>query len=178
MARTHFAQLGWQGMPVHISIGDINADGSLLDRLNLHILSSPTATSALEEWCRHFAIGQGPLQVQIVASSQAARGNRCTGYRRINLIRGDALLSIAEIRYRLGALGADMLRVLEESNIPFGEVIRALQPRRLTTLVRVGTQESCLDRNPVLIHHATVLDAIGRPIARVRESYQGSLISF
>lgn len=167
-----------QGMAVRISAGEIDASGTLLDRLNLHILSSPTATSALEEWCRHFSIGQGPLQVQIVASSQAARGKRCTGYRRINLVRGDALLSVAEIRYSLRALGAEMLRALRETNIPFGEVVRALQPRRLTTLVWVGTKESGQDCGPVLIHHATVLDAIGRPIARVRENYQGSLISF
>ena len=142
--------------------------------LRRHLLSHTTATAALAAWCERRGIGSGPIQTSVLQRAVSSRGARDVGYRRVKLLRGDAVLSFAEIRYRCDVLNPAMTRTLEQTKSPFGEVVAPLDPRRVTTFARF-----CADplAEIVLFHHATVLDRCGRPIARVRESYQGVLVA-
>lgn len=151
--------------------GEINriAGVGLLSR---HLLAHATATEALAVWCEEYGIGDGPIRTEVLHRAVSRMGERSIGYRRVRLLRGAAFLSSAEIRYRCDVLSPAMLRALGETTAPFGTVVAALGPHRVTTLARFlagGPGQS------VLIHHATVRDRCGRAIARVREAYQGIL---
>jgi len=145
-----------------------------ISQLNRHILAHSTATEGLASWCEAYGIGDGPIRTNVLQNAVSPRGERDIGYRLVKLVRGDVFLSVAEIRYRRDALSVDMKRQLEEASIPFGQIVAPLGPRRITTLAKFSTDWSADD---VLIHHATVLDRSGCPIARVRESYQDILVA-
>ncbi len=144
---------------------------SLLSR---QLLVCATATDCLAAWCETHGIGDGPIRTKVSQGAVSSSNAGAVGYRRVKLLRGAAFLSAAEIRYRCDALDPAILRNLAETDIPFGKLVAPLNPRRITTFV--GTFGE-LSAECVLVHHATVLDGSGRPIARVREAYQRVLVS-
>lgn len=147
--------------------------------LSGYLSACATVTQGLAGWCRARGIGDGTIRTQVLQRAVIQRGERNIGYRRVRLMSGEAFLSTAEIRYRLDALTASMTRALEETSVPFGEVVAGLGPRRITTFAQtVGGAQSIGGEMPecILVHHATVLDRFERPIARVREAYQRVLI--
>ncbi|MBU1212247.1 MAG: hypothetical protein KJ587_13365 [Alphaproteobacteria bacterium] len=150
---------------------DIADEIGLLSR---HLRAYATASEALEAWCEPRAIGEGPIRAEVAGSAVSSSGRRAIGYRRVRLLRGAAFLSTAEIRYRCEALSPAMILTLEETDVPFGVVVAPLRPHRVTTLARIAGDRPT---QIVLIHHATVVDRCGRPIARVREAYRDSLIA-
>jgi hypothetical protein len=79
-------------------------------------------------------------------------------------------MSRAENWYVPGRLTPEMNRALETGDTPFGTAIRPLQPTRRT----LGVQ--WLPGATAFRHRALVLDAGGRPLAFVVESYPRSIV--
>jgi len=121
---------------------------ALLQTLQAEILSSNSATVTLERWCRDHDLSRVPVirarQVTSpaeggeVTASTELRGHLRLGpqervrYRRVELACGAHVLSIAENWYVPGRLTAEMNRLLDTTQTPFGKVIQALHPHRET----------------------------------------------
>jgi chorismate-pyruvate lyase len=118
-------------------------------------------------------------------------------YRRVRLRCGEHVLSEAENWYLPGRLTPEMNHALDTSDTPFGRVVAPLEPFRRTFEARLfwsplpeGWERSseavppCLSAGPLAIpgalfeHRALVLGRDNRPIAEVREVYQGALLAF
>ena len=118
-------------------------------------------------------------------------------YRRVRLRCGDHVLSEAENWYLPGRLTPEMNHALDTSDTPFGRVVAPLEPYRRTFAARLlwsplpegwerspGSVPPCLSTGPLTIpgelfeHRAIVLGRDNRPIAEVREVYQGGLLAF
>jgi len=159
----------------HAEAGDYALKGRI-DLLRRHLTGQQTATAVLTAWCKSRGLGDGEIRTEILESSLSGSRTRQTGYRRVRLFSGAAFVSAAEIRFRCEALSDDMLRELRVTRRPFGAVVAALGPRRITTLAEAPAGGWHSRAGHVLLVHATVLDRHGRPIARVREVCQGTLV--
>lgn len=147
-----------------------------IERLRTHLAASATATEALESWCLVRGIGSGAIRTEVLAQGRVSNKERRIGWRRVKILRGDAFLSLAEIRFRSEAMTPAMLESLAAGAIPFGAIVKDLEPQRTTThwYDRPSTGQNA--DHVILFVHATVLDKSGRPLARVREAYQRLLI--
>lgn len=151
-----------------------------VNELNRHLMAHGTATAALVQWCRMYGLSDGRIRTCVLDQSLPAKpsdGRRGIGYRRVELLSGPHVLSAAEIRFRCEALSPDMLFALQSSDKPFGAVVAPLGPRRITTFAEILSVSTEDHPGSVLVHHATVVDGRGRPIARVREVYQTVLVA-
>jgi hypothetical protein len=147
-----------------------------IERLRAHLAASATATEALESWCRPRGIGSGPIRTEVLAQAGVSNKERGIGWRRVRLLRGEAFLSLAEIRFRSEAMTPAMLESLAAGAMPFGAVVKDLEPQRTTTYWFDRPLTGQRDDDVILFLHATVLDKSGRALARVREAYQRLLI--
>jgi hypothetical protein len=117
---------------------------ALIETLNAEILSSTSATSTLESWCREHALAQPAVvvahrvdtaaQTPPVAPRQDLQvsARETVRYRRVELTCGDRVLSIAENWYVPGRLTAQMNHLLETTQTPFGKAVQSLRPHRET----------------------------------------------
>lgn len=115
-----------------------------LDRLNADLLGQDSATATLQHWCeahgsppglKIVALRVGGQDKAAGAAERAALGvgsDEPLRYRRVRLACGDRILSEADNWYRPEALTAEMNRALDESETPFGVVVRSLGYRRRT----------------------------------------------
>lgn len=153
------------------------------ETLNARLLAARSATAVLEQWCgeHHFA---DPPRIRALPDRRAHRAPHAdvraalqvatdepVRYRRVRLFCGDRLMSQAENWYVPGRLTPAMNQALETGDTPFGTAIRALQPTRRTLGVQWWPGATALR------HRALVLDATGRPLAFVVESYPRSITS-
>jgi len=153
------------------------------ETLNARLLAARSATAVLEQWCgeHHFA---DPPRIRAQPDRRAHRApdrdvraalhlapDEPVRYRRVRLRCGERLMSQAENWYVPGRLTPAMNHALETGDTPFGTAIRARQPTRRT----LGVQ--WLPGATVFRHRALVLDAAGRPLAFVVESYPRSIMS-
>jgi hypothetical protein len=115
-------------------------------------------------------------------------------YRRVQLRCGTRLLSDAENWYVPSRLTPEMNRLLDSTNTPFGRVVQPLAPYRRTfadSLLwmplpagwdRSTTTAPCASAGPLRIppalfeHRALMYGSDQRPIAELREVYQGSAL--
>lgn len=175
-AAVHFAKA-----PMDHSLAAIwrETAATRVNDLNRHLLGYQTATAALAQWCRMRRLGDGEIRICVLDQSFPATSKswRRTAYRRVKLFCGTHFLSTAEIRFRCEALSADMLGELRATDRPFGVVVAALGPRRVTTVVKTLSGSTEGHQDSVLVHHATVFDRHDQPIARVREFYQAVLVN-
>jgi hypothetical protein len=117
---------------------------ALIEILNAQILASTSATLTLESWCRVHGLAT-PAQVIARAQSGAERApsdqqrqelqvdaQEPVRYRRVELLCGDVLLSVAENWYVPSRLSASMNALLESTQTPFGKVVLPLRPHRET----------------------------------------------
>ena len=181
---------------------------ALLQTLNASILASRSATASLENWCRNHALASDPTIVarpvpsvgQAPTVEQRQRLEVNAGdevkYRRVQLLCGTRILSEAENWYVPSRLTPEMNRVLETTQTPFGRVVAALEPYRLTFAVELlwsplpdGWERELIQQPRAtadvlaipgaLFMHRAVLYASGhRPFAEVREIYQRDLLAF
>jgi len=115
---------------------------ALMETLNAQILASSSATLALEDWCRRHGLA---VPAQVIARRQSGPELAATDqqrqelqvdaqepvrFRRVELLCGDVLLSIADNWYVPGRLSAAMNTLLETTQTPFGKVVRPLAPHR------------------------------------------------
>ncbi len=181
---------------------------NLLLDLNLALLHSRSATLVLEAWCRDHAMAAEPRivadrvqtpgkppsaeQLQRLRVSDASQ----LRHRSVALRCGAHVLSKADNWYVPERLSADMNRVLETTDTPFGKVVADLQPRRRTIQVQTlwspmpaGWTCTRFDLPPdklnpleipaALFQVSALLEAAdGQPISEVNEVYQGALLDF
>ena len=162
-----------------------------LDDLNNHILAAPSVSEALETWCQVNGIGLGAtLRADVLerraadatkSNDQARQGGELS-YRRVRLVRGDAVLACAEIWFAAELLPDEMLVALESTDCPFGLVIAPLQPKRrnLSVIAHDGLEAVGNDTSglrPLLEHRACVLTGEGVELAVTREVFLEPLIN-
>lgn len=115
-----------------------------MQQLNADLLSHDSATATLQHWCETHGSPAGlkikALRVRGADKAAGPEERAALGvgadeplrYRRVRLACGDRVLSEADNWYRPGRLTAAMNRTLDETDTPFGVVVRALDYRRRT----------------------------------------------
>jgi chorismate-pyruvate lyase len=184
---------------------------ALLQTLNAELLSHDSATLTLERWCdsHHLAsparivaervegIDQPPTAQQRLELSVAATD--IVRYRRVRLRCGNLVLSEADNWYVPARLTADMNRLLDTTDTPFGRVVQALHFQRHTIaatmlwrplpegweLGRPASDSPGIDipgrlvaPAGVLQHRALLNLPDGKPISEVVETYTGNVLGF
>src|ERR1700688_4405681 len=117
---------------------------ALLQTLNANLLSHDSATLTLEHWCYVHRLASPARIVAVrVPDSQkpvSPEQRRELGvtpaepirYRRVRLLCGTVVLSEADNWYVPGRLTAEMNKLLDSTDVPFGRVVQALHFQRQT----------------------------------------------
>lgn len=152
-----------------------------------HLMSFPTATSALAAWISARGLCSDTIRAKVMEQaygSDVATRKGAIATRRVLLTCGSHVLSKATIVYRDYLLPAELRSQLQSTDLPFGEVVKSLSPCRRTTFADLmPAPRTLISRDqidpftPILELHATVTTADHGPIARVRELYGACLIS-
>jgi chorismate-pyruvate lyase len=183
---------------------------ALMQTLNAELLASRSATLTLERWCRDHALS-GAREAKVVArlirgeakpasAEQRQRlevaGDEEIRYRQVELVCGDRVLSRADNWYVPGRLTAEMNRLLETTDTPFGKAVLDLKPYRQTIEARlhwsplpagwesrkaaelVLTGGSEVPPQALFEHRAVLYTQGRRPFSEVREVYQRELLDF
>jgi chorismate-pyruvate lyase len=178
----------------------------LLQTLNADLLSHDSATLTLERWCVDHRLAAVPRIVaeQIHGADKAPTEEQrrelrvsqtdAIRYRRVRLRCGDVVLSEADNWYVPARLTADMNKLLESTDVPFGRVVQPLHFQRHTLSARVlwpllpegwemrpqterdGTGELTIP--PQVLEHRAVLNlSDGTPFSEVVETYTGNVLA-
>src|SRR6202022_2925378 len=117
---------------------------ALLQTLNANLLSHDSATLTLEHWCdvHRLASPARIVAVRVPDSDKpvSLEQRRELGvtpaepirYRRVRLLCGTVVLSEADNWYVPGRLTAEMNKLLDSTDMPFGKVVQALHFQRHT----------------------------------------------
>jgi len=183
---------------------------ALTQTLNGEILAGSSATRSLEQWCREHEMAADPTivarlvagVVKVPTAEQLQRLQVASAgdvkYRRVELYCGTHLFAEADNWYVPSRLTAEMNRLLEATETPFGYVVRPLQPYRRTFAVtrlwsplpagweqQSRPKERSGDRATALVlpkelfeHQAVLYTGDHQPFSEVDERYQGQLLAF
>jgi hypothetical protein len=181
---------------------------ALMQTLNADILASPSATLSLERWCRDHRLADEPkILARIVKTADRAPAveqrtrlqvdNReAVKYRRVQLQCGTHVLSEAETWYVPSRLTAEMNRLLDTTDTPFGKAVAALEPYRQTFAVKMlwsplpqgwehdstrlpaATGGALAVPDAIFEHRAILYAHDHRPFAEVDEVYQRDILAF
>jgi hypothetical protein len=122
---------------------------AVMQTLNAELLASRSATRTLEAWCAEHDLATAPRIVarrssEIDKPATAEQRRRLqvgeaevVKYRRVQLVCGEAVLSDADNWYVPGRLTAEMNRLLETTQTPFGRAVQPLEPYRQTFAVEL-----------------------------------------
>jgi chorismate-pyruvate lyase len=157
--------------------------------LNAELLGSRSATQTLERWCGDHHLAVEPTIVAHLmkgVEKQADAGQRQhlqvasageVKYRRVQLQCGTRVLSEADNWYVPGRLTADMNRLLETTETPFGTVVRPLEPTRQTLAVTMFWRDETQPVPAELFAHRAVLYTRDHvPFSEVYEVYQRAIL--
>ncbi len=157
--------------------------GDAVQQLKAEILASPSATQTLTAYCARLHLADPPViharkdAGPDRAPSPAIRRLLQVGaaepvrYRRVRLVCGDQILSDADNWYVPARLTAEMNHTLDETDTPFGAVVKPLDFRRRT--IKAQTLH---DPAHVLQVTALLVTAEGRPFSLVQENYSRVLL--
>jgi chorismate-pyruvate lyase len=177
-----------------------------LQTLNAALLSHPSATLTLEQWCsaHHLASDAKIVAHRVHGEDKPLPDGARTllgigpdepvRYRRVALSCGDVVLSDADNWYVPSRLTAAMNQQLDSSDVPFGKVVQPLHFRRQTLsadLLWSPLPEGWDSGAPlpapsgaalaipdhVLQHRAVLYTADNQPFSLVVESYTGHVLS-
>ncbi len=164
-----------------------------LEAFNLALLGHPSATAVLQRWCdantpeptpqivaRRVSAVHKPADAQVRALLQA-EADEPVAYRRVELVCGERVLSQDDNWYRPGRLTAEMNRLLEETETPFGVAAGGLGFGRrnlsATLLFRpVDGHGPMTVPREVLRQSALLATADGAPLALVVETYTSEVL--
>ena len=176
---------------------------SQLAQLNADLLSHDSATATLQAWCDLHGQGQRILARRIRTGLKDAspEDRKALGvgpdeplaYRRVQLTCGALVLSEADNWYRPGLLSPEMNRTLEETETPFGVVVRPLNFRRrtLSTTYLFRPLPGNWEETPrpiqvyrgglavpkdILRHRAVLVNAEGMAFSLVIETYTDAVL--
>ena len=179
-----------------------------VEKLNAMLLASQSATQTLNEWCAtlcgsetHSTQTKREIKARVIRGvnkplSAAKRRRLEVGpdepiaYRRVELMCGDQVLSEADNWYVAQRLSTEMNEALTSTDIPFGRLIRPLDPRRVTigaillwnplsptAQPRNDRPEASLPIPQALLKHDVILyRSNDKPISMVREVYKSELL--
>jgi len=181
---------------------------ALMQMLNVELLGSPSATRTLEKWCQtHQLAASATIVAQQVPDGDKTpqpeqlqrlevTGPEQVKHRKVRLFCGDQLLSEADNWYVPGRLTADMNRLLETTQTPFGKAVAPLEPYRQTISVKMlwsplpegwemgnPVHDDISRKQPLAIpdalfeHRAVVFGKDRKPIAEVHEVYQRPIVA-
>jgi hypothetical protein len=180
---------------------------ALVETLNATLLAARSATFTLDKWCAdHKLAGQAKIRARLVrgidkpvADEQRLRlqvdRNEPVKFRHVELACGERVLSEADNWYVPSRLTADMNRVLETTDTPFGRAIAELKPFRQTFAVEVLWKplEEGWEHRPIpadhpqqalamparlFEHRALLYTPDLKPISEVDEIYTGENLAF
>jgi chorismate-pyruvate lyase len=181
---------------------------ALIETLNADLLSSRSATTALEQWCGDHRLADNPTIVattiaddRLPATAEQRQrlqvsDGETVAYRHVRLRCGARTLSDARNWYVPSRLTPEMNRQLVSTDTPFGRVVRALEPyRRTFAATRLwsplppgwerGATPSRADAHgllempdALLEHRAVLYTREHLPFAEVDEVYQRQLLAF
>ena len=183
---------------------------ALTQTLNAEILASPSATQSLEKWCRDHKMAGEPIIVarviagidKVPATEQLQRlqvtSSSGVKYRRVELRCGGHVFSEADNWYVPSRLTAEMNKLLETSETPFGKAVQPLRPYRRTFAVTLlwsplpaGWEQQRRPSAPpgerarelvlpkdLFEHRAILYTSEHQPFSEVTERYQGQLLAF
>lgn len=157
-------------------------------QLSRRILGSDSATAVLQQICST----RGPELVRarqtdnraerspppwVRAALRRAHDERIQ-YRRVRLVCGDDVLSVADNWYLPAHLTPAMNEALLRTQTPFGVVARPLGFHRRTLVAAPVAPRARRSENPTLVlrHRAVLIDPRGRPFSVVEESYTTSAL--
>ncbi|HXP01236.1 MAG TPA: hypothetical protein VN813_12095 [Luteibacter sp.] len=180
---------------------------ALLQTLNATLLSHPSATLTLEQWCGAHALAP---DVKILArrvkgqdkplpdEERAALGigpDEPVRYRRVQLACGEHVLSEADNWYVPARLTPEMNQILDTTDQPFGKVVQALHFHRQTLsadllwspLPTGWEMDAPLPAqhkgalaipHEVLRHRAVLYTESNQPFSLVVETYTSEVLAF
>ena len=180
---------------------------ALMQTLNVDLLASRSATLTLERWCGEHRLAENPVIVALLiqGESKAATAEQRqrlqvtpdeeVRYRHVRLRCGSVVLSEADNWYVPSRLTAEMNRVLETTDTPFGKAVQPLEPYRRTFLVQrlwqvlpdgwdhaptaMRTTNKVLAIPQALFEHSAVLYTRDhKPFSEVDEVYQRQVLAF
>lgn len=164
---------------------------ALIETLSARLLAAPSATAVLEAWCAERGLAPDPriIAVRVPGPEKppgAARRERLAvgadepiRYRRVRLTCGGHVLSEADNWYVPSRLRPEMNAALDNSQAPFGYVVRPLGPsRRNLSLTMLWSPEKGGTPGPgePLFSVEAVLSAGGVPFCEVAETYTGAVL--
>ena len=151
-----------------------------LERLKHDLLSQSSATQVLTQWCARLRLADPPQihAVSVPAPNGADAGVRAllkvdatqaVRHRHVRLTCGGHVLSEADNWYVPGRLTLAMNRVLDQTDTPFGAVVRPLNFHRQTLAAAPAA-------GAVLQVKAVLLTPQQQPISLVIENYTADLL--
>jgi hypothetical protein len=160
-----------------------------IQALNAEILGSRSATTTLERWCRDHGLANPPRLVAHVVSGASKTPSseqlqrldvtrpRDVMYRRVRLQCGSHVLSEADNWYVPARLTAEMNRVLETTDTPFGKAVAPLEPYRRTFAIKLLWSDTTFPIPDALFEHRAVLYTRDhKPFSEVSETYRRDLL--
>ncbi|BEV71845.1 hypothetical protein THUN1379_13270 [Paludibacterium sp. THUN1379] len=193
---------GWQDdMPTRVKAL------ALLQSFNVTLLTQPSATRTLQQWCADHQLAPGARIVAVrdrtsakAAGPQVRQALKVDGqtplnYRRVQLHCGSKLLSEADNWYVPARLTSAMNHTLETSDLPFGTVVAPLHFSRRTLSATLLWQplppgwenqpwQTASSSQPLpvpqqlLQHQAVLYREDGKPFSFVQETYQRDVLAF
>src|SRR5262245_14316552 len=181
---------------------------ALMQTLNADVLGSRSATAALERWCRDHTLAENPTIVAALrrsvnrtpTSEQRQRlqvpEHDAVAFRHVQLRCGDRVLSEADNWYVPARLTAEMNRVLETTDTPFGRAVQSLEPYRQTfsatllwsplpdgwerpsTTMPASTGGALAIPDKLFEHRAILYTRDHVPFSEVDEIYQRQILAF
>ena len=177
-----------------------------LQTLNAQLLSHPSATLTLEQWCAaHHLVPEAKILAHRVRGEDkplpdGARTLLGIGpdepvrYRRVALSCGEIVLSDADNWYVPSRLTADMNKQLDTSDAPFGKVVQPLHFRRQTLSADLlwsplpegwdsgaplppSSDKPLTIPDHVLQHRAVLYTSDNKPFSLVIESYTSHVLT-
>jgi len=170
----------------------VEATAGLVAALQARILSGHSATAVLEAWCAERGLSADPHLVArrvpgvdkpLDASQRRRLGlapDEPVRYRRVRLACGAHVLSEADNWYVPGRLTPAMNAALDETDAPFGRVVRPLEPSRRNVALR--PLRDALDGpppgpgDPLFAVDAVLATGAGLPFCEVAETYLGAVL--
>jgi len=180
---------------------------ALVETLNATLLAARSATFTLDKWCAdHKLSGETKIHARLardadkpITSEQRRRlqigDEEPVKFRHVELACGDRVLSQADNWYVPSRLTAEMNRLLETTDIPFGRAVADLKPFRQTFAAEMlwhpleegwelrepptDKPEQVLEIPPKLFEHRALLYTPDfKPIAEVDETYTRENLAF
>lgn len=169
----------------------IEAAPGLIEALQSRILSGHSATAVLEAWCAERGLSADPRLVArrvpgADKSFDAAQRRRLglspdepVRYRRVRLACGAHVLSEADNWYVPSRLTPAMNAALDETDAPFGRVVRPLEPTRRNVALRPLHDPAAArpgPDDPLFEVDAVLATGAGLPFCEVAETYLGAVL--